>query len=111
MADVYKRLNTTREFSAASATTIYTVPALTTALIRKVQVSNNGSGTCTAKLHHVQSGGSADATNVILPTTTMAVNEHGADDAPFAMAAGDSIVAYGDGSNAVTINIYGIEAT
>ncbi len=111
MADVYKRLNTTRSFSSGSGTTIYTVPAATTALIRKVQVSNNGTSTATAKLHHVPSGGSADATNVILPTTTMGPNEHGADDAQFAMATGDTIVAYGDGSNTVTINIYGLEVS
>lgn len=111
MPDTYKRLNTTRTFTSGSGTTIYTVPGSTSALVRKIQVSNNGTATAIAKIHHVQSGGSADATNVILPATTLGINEHGMDDVPFTMAAGDSIVAIGDGTNAVTINLYGLEAT
>jgi|SRR5688572_5009362 len=113
MPDVYKRLNTTRTFtSAASAgTQIYPVPASTTALVKKVVISNNGGATGTVKLHHVQSGGSADSTNVILPTTSLAPNEYGVDDAPFAMSAGDEIRAVGDGTNAISISIYGLEVS
>ena len=113
MADVYKRINTVFTFTASASTgvLIYTVPALTTALVKKVVISNNGAASGTAKLHHVASAGSADATNVILPTTTLAINEHGVDDAPFAMAAGDMIRAVGDGTNAIAISIYGLEVS
>lgn len=107
--DTYKRLNTTRSFTSGTALTIYTVPASTTTLVKKMVISNNGGSTGTAKIHHVQSGGSADATNVILPTTSLASNEHGVDDAPFAMAAGDFIAVVGDGTNAINISIYGLE--
>lgn len=111
MPDSFKRLNTVRTFSSGAGSVIYTVPGSTTGLVRKIQISNNGTAAATVKLHHVESGGAADGTNVILPTTVLGVNEHGENDAPFAMAAGDSIRAYGDGTNAVTINIYGLEAT
>ncbi len=109
MADTYKRLNTTRTFTSGTATTIYTVPGATTALIRKILISNNGTVSGTVKLHHVESGGAADATNVILPTVTLSANEHCVDEAPFAMSTGDIIKAVGDGTNAITINVYGIE--
>ncbi len=111
MPDTYKRLNTVRTFSSATVTTIYTVPASTTALIKKLVVSNNGGSVASIKLHHVQSGGTTDNTHVILPTTSMASNESGVDDAPFAMAAGDFITAIGDGTNAVNISIYGLEVS
>lgn len=111
MADVYKRLNTTRTFSSGAGTTIYTVPAATTTLVKKVVVSNNGGSSGTVKLHHVQSGGSADSSNVILPTTTLATNEHGVDDGAFAMATGDFIVAVGDGTNSINISVYGLEVS
>lgn len=109
MPDTYKRLNTVRSFSSAAVTTIYTVPALTTALIRKIQVSNNGTNSGTVKLMHVESGGTPDSTHVILPTTPLGVNEGGMDDEPFAMSAGDTIRAVGDGVNDITIHIYGME--
>ena len=111
MTDTYKRLNTTRAFSSGTALTIYTVPAATVTLVKKITVSNNAGATATAKIHHVQSGGSADATNVILPTTSLATNEHGVDDAPFAMATGDFIAVVGDGTNVVNISIYGLEVS
>jgi hypothetical protein len=109
MADTYKRLNTTTTFSSGAGTTIYTVPGATTALVRKVQVINPGSSAGTVKLHHVPSGGAAGNGNIILPTVSLGVNEHGVDEAPFAMATGDFIVAVGDGTNTITINIHGIE--
>lgn len=109
MADTYKRLNTTTTFSSSGGTTIYTVPGATTALVRKIQVLNPGASAGTVKLHHVPNGGSASSSNVILPTVTLGVNEHGIDDAPFAMATGDFIVAVGDNTNTITINIYGAE--
>lgn len=111
MPDTYKRVNTVRSFNSATATTIYTVPALTTTLVKKIVISNNGGSTATAKLHHVQSGGTTDNTHVILPTTSMASNESGVDDAPFAMAAGDFITAIGDGTNTVNISIYALEVS
>lgn len=116
MAETYKRLNTTRAFTASASpyTTIYTVPALTTALVKKIVVSNNSGSSATAKLWHIPSGtaaSAADNTHIILPTTTLAANEHGVDDGPFAMAAGDLIVAQGDGTNAINISIYGLEVS
>jgi len=111
MTDTYKRLNTTRAFSSGTALTIYTVPAVTTGLVKKITISNNTGTSGTAKIHHVQSGGTADATNVILPTTTLATNEHGVDDSPFAMATGDFIAVVGDGTNVINISIYGLEVS
>lgn len=112
MADTYKRLNTTRAFTASTSpyTTIFTATAAT--LVKKVVLSNNGGVSATAKLWHIPSGtaaSAADNTHVILPTTALGAGEHGADDGPFAMATGDLIVAQGDGTNAVNISVYGLE--
>lgn len=108
MADTYKRLARTSS-SSATATTVYTVPGATTTLVRKIHISNNSGTAGTVKIHHVESGGSADATNVILPTVTLGNNEQGIDDAPFAMEDGDTIQIIADGTNAITINVYGLE--
>lgn len=108
MADTYKRLARTSS-SAAAATTIYTVPGATTTIVKKIVVSNNSGTAGTVKLHHVESGGSADATNVILPTTTLGDQEHGTDDGAFVMETGDFLQIIADGANAITISVYGLE--
>lgn len=116
MPHTYKRLNTTRAFTASGSpyTTIYTVPAATTTIVKKVIISNNSGATATAKLWHIPSGtaaSAADNTHVILPTTTLGDGEHGGDPEPFAMETGDLIVGQGDGTNAINISIYGLEVS
>lgn len=104
MADVYKRLNTVQTVTS-SGTVVYTVPGSTTALIKKIVVSNNAAPTATVKIYH---GTAADA-NVILPTTTLLQNEYGVDDAPFALSAGEVITV--DGTGTVNIQVYGLEVS
>jgi len=108
MADTYKRVARTSS-SAAGATTVYTVPGATTALVKKIHLSNNSGVSGTVKLHHVESGGSADGTNVILPTVTLGNNEQAIDDGPFVMETGDTLQILADGTNAITINVYAAE--
>lgn len=109
MTDVFKRLNTTLTFTSATAATIYTVPGSTSTIVKKIVVSNNGGTSALAKIYHVPTGSSAGVSNIILPATTLGSNEYGVDDAPFAMAAGDFIAVAGDGTNAISISIYGLE--
>ena len=108
MADTYKRL-AQGTFTSGTATTLYTVPGATTTIVKKIVISNNGGANATAKLHHVVSAGSATASNVILPTVALAVNEHGVDDGTFVMETGETIRGVGDATNAVSYSIYGLE--
>ena len=107
MADAYKRLAQTSS-AATGPTTIYTATGVT-AVVRKIQVINQSGAQATIKLHHVENSGSADATTVILPTVTLENNEHGIDDTPFVMEAGDFIQMEADGTNAITVQLYGLE--
>lgn len=108
MADAYKRIVRT-SFSSATAATVYTVPGSTTTQVGKIVVSNDSGTTGTAKIHHVESGGSPDATNIIIPEKTIADNEHIVDDASFIMETGDTIQVIGDGTQVMSISAYGIE--
>lgn len=109
MADAYKRLAQVSS-AAVGPTTIYTATGVT-AIVKKIILANNSGAAGTIKLHHVESGGSADTTTVILPTTSMGNNEHGADDAPFVMEAGDFLQMEADGTHAITVQVYGLEVS
>jgi len=108
MADTYKRLAQTNT-AAAGPTTVYTVPAATTAIVRKVVVLNPGVSAATVTLHHVEDGGSAGNDTLILPSTALQAGEHGVDEAPFVMEEGDFIAVQTDGTNSVTVHVYGLE--
>lgn len=108
MTDTFKRL-AQGTFSSGTATTLYTVPGATSTLIKKVVVSNNSGTAGTVKLHHVASGGSATSDNVIVPTTPLGNNEHGVDSDPFVMETGETLRGVGDGTNAISYTIYGLE--
>jgi hypothetical protein len=111
MADNYKRLARASFFIATTTTVYGPVGAGVTTLVKKIQVSNNSVLSGTVKIHHVQSGGVADATNVILPTTTLGPNEQGTDDATFVMETGDTLQVFGDGTagHVISISAYGLE--
>lgn len=49
-----------------SATTLYTVPASTTTYVRSIILSNDTTSAVTATIHLVPTGGSADATNILI---------------------------------------------
>ena len=59
----------------ATVATVYTVPALFTTQLSAVTVSNPTAGAVALDLHIVPSGGSADATNKVIPAKTLAANE------------------------------------
>ena len=58
-----------------SVATIYTVPALFNTQLAAVTVSNPTAGAVALTLHIVPDGGTADATNKVIPAKTLAANE------------------------------------
>ena len=109
MADLYKRLNTVYAFTSASGTTIYTVPGGMTTIVRKIVITNNSGNDALAKIRHKPSSVTATDDHNILAEVLLSDLDSGMDDAPFAMSAGDALVGYGDGSNAISISVYGME--
>jgi hypothetical protein len=49
-----------------SVTTLYTVPASTTTYVRSIILTNDTTSAVTATIHLVPTGGSADATNILI---------------------------------------------
>lgn len=110
MTEVYERL-AHGVFTSATPTLLYTAPALTTVHVRKLVVSNNDATAGTVKLYHVESAGSPGATNVLLPTTPLDIDEHGENPEIMVLNPGDMIYGEGDGTTGITYAIYGVEVS
>jgi|SRR5687767_12829321 len=113
MADTYKRLVTGAPAQVGvTDTTIYTCPASTSAVIKKIAIVNTSGTDRTVKINHVPSGGSVGPTNVILNTTTILAGGGATDDdAILLLQAGDFISAIASAAGAITVVLYGIEST
>jgi hypothetical protein len=62
------------KYAEAAQTTQYTSPTGTTTLIDGLQVANTTAVAATIQVNVVPSGGTAGATNLLQPTTTIAPN-------------------------------------
>lgn len=60
------------KYMESSQTTQYTVPASMKTIIDGIRVSNNTGGAATFTINIVPSGGTAGASNVLQPTTSLA---------------------------------------
>ena len=109
MTNTFKRLAVPAAISSASATTVYTVPAATSAQLGGVSVVNQSGASGTIKIHHVESGGSADATNCVLDTTTLSDGDNGWLLDGLIMTAAETLQVFADGTNAISISVYGLE--
>ena len=105
---------TARRFASATlsgvAATYYTVPALTKGVVKNVNVCNSTGGAVNLTLYLVPSGGSPDATNILISARSVAAG--GVDRCPEVvnqvLEAGATLQALGNG---MTIVASGVEIT
>ena len=107
MAETYKNLGQSQIPNAP--TVIYTVPALTQAIAKFMNVSSpeTNLGAATVK---IWKQGAVDA-NLILPAISLGIGEFAEWDGTMTMEAGDTLQAESDTNNALTITIDGVEIT
>lgn len=94
--------------ASPTTATLYTVPASKKALIKTIDIANTTSAAKSATVYLVASGGSASASNMLIPTVSIPANGmlqwHGEQ----VLDVGDFIVSMGSASG-LTINISGAE--
>ena len=93
----------------AGTTTIYTVPALTRALVKDIDLCNTTAGALTINVHLVPSAGSASAANALFFGASISANTTLQWSGVQVMNAGDTIQVQGSGAG-ITANIGGGEA-
>lgn len=104
MPEVFKKL--AQVVLGAAPTTIYTVPAATSAIVKAIFITNTGGAPNTVRLWQ---SGSADG-NAILNPTTMLAGDYATYDGAIPMAAGDTLVG-SDSLGATTVTVEGLEIT
>jgi hypothetical protein len=105
MSDAFRKLYQGQV--PASATTLYTVPAVTTAIVKHIRAVNGTASDRTLKLWH---DGTADA-NLILPAATIVAGGWAEFDGNILMEAGDTLSGQASVATAITVTVYGDEVT
>lgn len=108
MANTPKRLYTGQP--ATTIQTLYTVPASTKTIVKNIVLANTTVTDATVDIHLVPNGGTAGATNKIVPTYLVPANNTVVIDFSAALdTAGDTIQALQGTSGAITVYISGVE--
>lgn len=107
MAESYKKLYQGQPAAAASTTTMYTVPAATSAIVKQMRIVNTS--TTTATTIKIWNGGTADS-NVILPATSIDAGGFAEFDGTITLATGETLIGQ-TGAATITVTIYGVELT
>ena len=95
---------------SASNSTIYTVPASTTTVVKIIWITNTTASDVTIELWNVPNSGSAADGNKLMDGVTIPANDFMQVSTYLAMeTAGDTIQAKGSTNVALTINLYGAE--
>lgn len=113
MADVLKLLVTTpanRNPSAATNTTLYTVPVSTTAMVSRVMVANRSATATTFRIYLVESGGTTGNQHAIAYDAPIAGNDSVTIPVGAGLASGDFIVVYATLAT-LTFTPFGLEIT
>ena len=113
MADVLKLLVTTpanRSPSATTNTTIYTTPALTTAMLSRIMVANRSATATTFRIAIIESGGVIGNQHYIAYDAPIGGNDTVAIPVGAGLATGDYIVIYATLAT-LTFTPMGIEVT
>jgi hypothetical protein len=113
MADILKLLVTTpanRNPSAATNTTVYTVPGSTSAMLSRVMVANRSATPTTFRIAIVESGGSIGNQHYIAFDVPIAGNDSVTVPVGAGLATGDFIVVYATLAT-LTFTPMGIEIT
>jgi hypothetical protein len=96
--------------AGTTATTLYTVPASTTAVVQTVTLCNTSASAITISLYRVPSGGTAGVANQVINSYSLAANEtRFLDELRWGLSAGTMIQASAQIANVVTIFLDGVE--
>ena len=105
-----KRLGGTPTQLTTSATSIYTVPASTTATVKQILVSNVSASATTFSIHLVKSGDTPVTANLIYSGIPIAASTTINIDLAQVLNTGDVISAFAGANSAVNITMSGIES-
>jgi hypothetical protein len=94
--------------ATGAGTLAYTVPTGFNTTVKDIVISNTTSGALNITLHFVPSGGSPAASNMLIPTSSVAANAMLQMTGNQVLNSGDYIQAIGSGSG-LTMNISGEE--
>ena len=108
MAFTYKEIGQGR-YNNTTNNTVYTVPALTTTMIRSIRMANNTASSCTIRLFLVPNAGVADQTTCTFYDFHMPANHTLSDDGLHILETGGTLVFQNSVANAVTITVSGAE--
>ena len=89
-------------------TTLRTTPASTRDIVKCIDICNTTTGNLTATVYLVESGGTAGASNTLIPTITLNANTPFQWTGTQVLNAGDTIQATASGAG-ITINVSGGE--
>jgi len=103
MAETYKKLGQGQ--LGTSVAVLYTVPADTSAIVKKIVLVNNDSEDLTVELNH---DGDTEATR-ILPPITIDAGGWAEFDGSICMEAADTLQGKGEQATEITYTIYGLE--
>lgn len=95
--------------ATTTETTIYTVPASTTAIVKQIIVCNTTASAANYSISIVPSGGAAGDTNRIVKTISFAANSTTIYDLSQVMATGGFISILQGTASAITVTISGVE--
>ena len=116
MAEILKLLNRAgtgmTRVVGSSATTLYTCPASTVTMIKKMWVCNVTDADVTLDLWHVESGTTTSDGNKLMDTFLIPANDIKAIDVPVIMSnlgTADTLRALCSSASALTISLYGSE--
>jgi len=108
MAFTEKRISGPTNLVATTETTLYTVSAATSSIIKQIVVCNTTANSVTFSLSLVPYGSSAGTSNRLFSSLSIAGNETIFLDVSQSMTAGDFISAYSSATN-VIVTISGVE--
>lgn len=106
MADTLKRLAGPTQLTN-SASTVYTTPALTTAVVRDITVANTTAGAVTFTL----SVGADAAGTRLYSAVSIPANSTFQRTGNIVLAAGETLQAYASANSSLTLTINGVEST
>lgn len=92
-----------------SATTYYTVPASTTAIIKQILLSNATSTDASATVHFVPSAGSASTSNKTFAEVVISANTTQVIDLSSVLPTGSTIRLLSGTASAINVHISGVE--
>lgn len=110
MAQTFKRLGASVPANTNN-TTLYTVPADTTTIIKSIRICNNTATAATCRVFLVPSGGTADTTTCIFYDISIPGNDTKADDGSHILETGGTLQVRSGTSSSITFTASGMEIT